>query len=217
MAKRKKLRLGVGAIESPLATSRSAARRIFIDTLFRLHPDALAELANLARGLSFKDGIGSSAVVLWGQRRNLSDRWVLDDAWYQAHLRKAGCQLDIATAKSVLPVLRAPVGAAWPEADPYAETLEEFLETVEVVARQRFAATLATVPDKRVTTKPLEHFEWLVRWQVDGLTPHRIRVKSNSGKQADERHIDTKTVRSAVDSLSKLLGLTRRARNPASA
>lgn len=202
MAAKPPIRLGPGAAV-PWTGANFKAQWLFLQTLWTCSPKTIDALARIARCVESSDQIDGPLAV-WAADWHLTDRWVLRaarrhvDMWrIRPHLQgvllghSGGGYWD----------LEWPAAPSW---NPFEQSEAEFLSTIAAyVDRIKGLPEFVPTPTKSTGVRD---FEWLVRYQVRGESYPTIA----KDLPAAHREAPQSTVRAAVVTLARTVGLTLR-------
>ena len=196
------MKVGFGAYDAP-GGAQDHLRFLFLERVRVNCPAVLRELRQRAAEVPADDETIREVLTAWGEKYGLSDPWITDVAIETLKYGHAGNSWVYPNAdKGYLSPFDEEVRLSW---DPTVETwtafdrrtraaLEDYRTRTEAKAKQ---AGFQPHPERR----NLEHFDWLVQWQVDKLGRKEIAQRANVSEDA---------VKKAVKRLANEMGLTLR-------
>lgn len=207
------VRLGSGEYSSPSEIQR-AARQFFLDTLVMCYPEILADLREFQPRIS-EGGFGSYGINAWTVE-DFARHWRLDVPWFieatertiEAYTPVNGFELPAADTSSS--GSGEPVPLVVPEWSLGEETEKTFSLRVRAAVAEYKKRRKADAADTRIRTprRDVQHFIWLVRYQLDEREPsyadlarevtHSKVLKVRVPRKADE-------IRKTIKELSELI------------
>jgi hypothetical protein len=169
------------------------AQCVFIETLWRLVPEARTELEQLADS----DEFDPRSIDSWAERFHLSNDWVIDGATMLVEAWREYPESRQAIWQSSVPSHRQGEGEQPRRWNPLLETEAEYDEYIEEykssIRQEAKAAGFLDTPIKRNR----EHFDWLVAHQVLVRTYEQIAEEYGSGDGITEASIGRAIVETA--------------------
>lgn len=226
------MRVDIGYLGKPGVTDVFKARVIFFYRLKELIPEVVEELHNevfLGRQ-SLKDWAARHRLACpWVEeavRASLA-KWREDATWLERRIILPAGGPDFDTVTGALEQLKSPprltgLHIPLPEFNPIAWSQAEYIRLVQDiagdVARAYSEAVLSQygkegwtqppVKRKRTGNNPYLHFDWLIRYQVEGCSYSKL------AKEYLEDRLLVSTVRDSVKKTAELIGLPLRTQSP---